>query len=34
VCSEKGLREPEDNVLRALESPIEISLLELFGELD
>jgi Uma2 family endonuclease len=34
VCSGKGLREPEDSVLRASGSPIEISLPELFGELD
>jgi Uma2 family endonuclease len=34
VCSGTGLREPEDSVLRASGSPIEISLPELFGELD
>jgi Uma2 family endonuclease len=34
VCSGKGLREPEDNALRAPVSPIEIALPELFGELD
>ncbi|HMJ61646.1 MAG TPA: Uma2 family endonuclease [Bryobacteraceae bacterium] len=34
VCSRLGLREPEDNVLRASGTPIEISLPELFRELD
>jgi Uma2 family endonuclease len=34
VCSGKGLREPEDNVLRAYGSSIEIPLAELFEQLD
>lgn len=34
VCSGKGLHEPEDNVLRASGSSIEISLPEVFRELD
>lgn len=34
VCSGKSLREPEDNVLRAPEPAIEISLADLFRELE
>lgn len=34
VCSRQGLREPEDGMLRAPETPIEISLPELFQELE
>ena len=34
VCSRQGLREPEDGMLRASGTPIEISLPELFREMD
>lgn len=34
VCSRQGLREPEDGTLRASGTPIEISLPELFQELE
>ncbi len=34
VCSRQGLREPEDGMLRASGTPIEISLPELFEEMD
>ena len=34
ICSRQGLREPEDGILRASGTPIEISLAELFQELE
>ncbi len=34
ICSRQGLREPEDGMLRASGTPIEISLPELFQEMD
>ncbi len=34
ICSREGLREPEDGVLRATESPIQVPLVELFSDLE